>query len=198
MVEPGFLPVKSIPTFDLRPILLKGGISIVPDVLSNTRIISFSSDNGDNEIYIQKYCVSCNVFRPIKTSHCSDCGLCVIEKDHHCIWVNNCVGRNNYRFFIGFIYSLFVLTSYASYSFDLLENTILSNHLYNVINRVLFVLAFAFGLFCVYHTFLWIFNISSRTFLNLRGRVSLSISVKDLLYRIATIKPIILQHRNTI
>lgn len=27
--------------------------------------------------------------------HCSTCRICVSQYDHHCFWINNCVGKNN-------------------------------------------------------------------------------------------------------
>lgn len=37
-------------------------------------------------------CHICKLRKPDRTHHCSQCGRCVLKMDHHCIWVNNCVG----------------------------------------------------------------------------------------------------------
>ncbi|KAG7270896.1 hypothetical protein CRUP_000255 [Coryphaenoides rupestris] len=64
------------------------------------------------EVVKLKYCFTCKMFRPPRTSHCSCVNNCVERFDHHCPWVGNCVGRRNYRFFYSFIISLSFLTSF--------------------------------------------------------------------------------------
>jgi palmitoyltransferase len=56
---------------------------------------------------LENFCPYCIVKKKYKSLHCLVCQKCVDEFDHHCFWVGNCVGKNNYTLF--FIFLIYVL-----------------------------------------------------------------------------------------
>ena len=48
-------------------------------------------------------CPDCEVIRSPRCRHCVLCNVCVDRYDHHCPWVNNCIGKGNYGQFYLFV-----------------------------------------------------------------------------------------------
>ena len=74
----------------------------------------FLKNNKFNREIIWKICQYCNEVKPLRTHHCSICGICVLKMDHHCPWINNCIGQNNQRYFLLFLFHSFCYTFFVS------------------------------------------------------------------------------------
>ncbi|XP_041977886.1 palmitoyltransferase ZDHHC11 [Aricia agestis] len=60
-------------------------------------------------------CHLCNINTSNKkTKHCGLCNKCVYHFDHHCKWLNNCVGRRNYTAFVICVASALLLSIYTT------------------------------------------------------------------------------------
>ncbi|XP_063812862.1 palmitoyltransferase ZDHHC23 [Pseudophryne corroboree] len=58
----------------------------------------------------KNWCTACHLVRPPRSGHCRICGSCVQRLDHHCVWINNCIGSQNHKFFI-LLLLVFLFTS---------------------------------------------------------------------------------------
>lgn len=50
-----------------------------------------------------KFCSPCQKPKHPAAHHCRTCKACVMEMDHHCPFIGNCVGANNHGYFILFL-----------------------------------------------------------------------------------------------
>jgi len=55
-----------------------------------------------------KFCYQ-HLLQPPRTRHCHDCDKCVLQFDHHCIWLGTCIGKKNHCRFWWYIFEETIL-----------------------------------------------------------------------------------------
>ena len=73
-------------------------------------------------------CPECVTRRPPRARHCQSCNKCVEKFDHHCPWINNCIGARNLGVFYSFLLITFVFIVYTGFMCTdyILENGLVS------------------------------------------------------------------------
>ncbi|WOL00132.1 hypothetical protein Cni_G08845 [Canna indica] len=167
--DPGSVPANWRPSIDEESLerTISGSQSdyVNPETRASTSSTLEELERRPN----MGYCTRCQNGKPPRCHHCSVCQRCVLKMDHHCVWVVNCVGAQNYKFFLLFLIYTFLETVLDTFS--LLPNFIkffsdARNHSGSpgnlAVTFLAFVLNLAFALsllcFVVMHTSLVLSN----------------------------------------
>jgi len=126
-----------------------------------------------------RWCRKCVKVKPDRCHHCRICQRCVLKMDHHCPWINNCVGYYNYKFFYLFItYALLILfwvsaTSFINFIRSVASPDVLEpgSDSFMIVFCWLYCTLFgvALGGFCTFHTYLLLQNFTTIELVEKKG-----------------------------
>ncbi|KAI3677512.1 hypothetical protein L6452_36776 [Arctium lappa] len=135
--------------------------SFIPDIEDSDHPIHEIKRKGGD----LRYCKKCSLHKPPRSHHCRICKRCVLRMDHHCVWMNNCVGHANYKVFFVFVvyaliaclYSLILLI--GSLTVDTQKDGEGSYRTVYIISGLLLIpLSMALGVFLGWHIYLTVQN----------------------------------------
>uniref|UniRef100_A0A7G3AUZ5 Palmitoyltransferase n=1 Tax=Lutzomyia longipalpis TaxID=7200 RepID=A0A7G3AUZ5_LUTLO len=96
----------------LRAVLSDPGIVPLPQNRLDFSDIH-TTEKGEMEKEEWTVCTRCETFRPPRAHHCRICKRCIRRYDHHCPWINSCVGENNQKYFLQFLVYVIILAMYS-------------------------------------------------------------------------------------
>ena len=129
-----------------------------PELEKHKYTEKFPQDNNQSEYAKSlQFCHICELLQPPHSKHCKLCNRCVQEFDHHCTWLDSCVGSGNHRrFFILIHFMSFTILHYMAsviaFWIDSCQTYQLSALLVcaNYSNRIIFVLFVCSGVTLIF------------------------------------------------
>jgi hypothetical protein len=95
-------PQWSLAMFGVSLVCLVLGLwSYGAAIVGDNRVVAGGAEAGS--CLSGSFCIKCNRVRPARAHHCSTCQECILRMDHHCPWINNCVGANNHGHYLRFL-----------------------------------------------------------------------------------------------
>lgn len=147
--EPGYVPSPYVPDVE--------GAAVPPhqEPLNNSSQL--------------RRCNKCVTYKPPRAHHCRVCRRCVLRMDHHCLWINNCVGYWNYKAFfilvlyatIASIYSSVTIISCASQKNSNFSGRVPMKVFFVVSGAMMFGLSITFGTLLGWHIYLMSCNMTT-------------------------------------
>jgi len=173
--EPGTIPYGFPEEYQRKDFTSSISTTMGIDIESGGLVGVVSETNKEG---LPRRCEKCNKIKPDRCHHCSQCKRCVLKMDHHCPWVNNCVGFHNYKFFILFltwtvITGLFVVGCFFRPMLHLFLEGDPDADIFVIITFILCaVFAFGLALFAGTHYFYTLRNVTTIEVLEkgMRGR----------------------------
>ncbi|KAG7904448.1 hypothetical protein KL907_003324 [Ogataea polymorpha] len=98
------------------PGLLPRNVHLVDNVVRNGLPIEYINSqlvDGPKSKVELKYCTTCYIWRPVRSSHCPMCNACILNMDHHCPFLANCIGQRNYWHFLCYLTFTILLCAFV-------------------------------------------------------------------------------------
>jgi hypothetical protein len=110
------------------------------------------------EDYKSRFCLHCEIYKTKHAVHCDSCNSCVRVHNHHCVFVNNCIGKRNYKHFLALVSCLLLLNIYFIVAMFLAfpQLMLIDLSIFRSFIMLLFLQSVLISGYCLFHLFLFV------------------------------------------
>lgn len=88
------IPIYFIVIYNILVVVLVAAAAVATNTNTSDRLVTHSADTR------LLFCQHCDCLVNCNAKHCRFCDKCSTNFDHHCTYLNNCIGHSNYNSFI--------------------------------------------------------------------------------------------------